>query len=179
MTATRIALRHATVAALKAGVPAFGERVYASHSIPKNERQLPCALVFTQGEQITDLAESTKHHKRTVRLVVAIVDHGHDAVDDALDGLAALVEAVMYADSTMGGTVSDVSLQQIDGPDLVSEGARIDGTIALVYEALYDTEWQEPESALEDLETVRVQYEIHTPRAGAEAADLIEVEVAP
>lgn len=179
MTATRKALRHATVAQVKAGVPALGQRVFASRAIPVHERQLPCALVYTEGEQIGNLAESTKHHARRVRLVVTVLEQGFDQVDDSLDDLAAAVEAAIYSDATVGGTVADVTLAQIEGPALVDTGARVDGEIRLVYEALYDTEYQEPESELVDLETVRVEYETHAPRAGAEAADLIEVEVAP
>jgi hypothetical protein len=179
MTATRKAMRGATVALLKAGVPALGERVWAQRTIPLSVRQLPAAVVYCLGEQISVLGESTKHHSRRVRLAVHLVDHGFDDVDDRLDDLATVVERVMYDDSTLGGTVADVTLTAVEGPDLTADGERVEGELRLIYEAVYDTEHEADEDALENLEAVRVEYETHAPRAGAEAVDLVEVEVAP
>lgn len=183
MTATRKAMRRATVAILKAGVPALGERVWAQRTLPLSLQQLPAAVVYCLGEQISVLGESTKHHSRRVRLAVHLADHGHEgadvSVDDRLDDLAEVVERVMYEDQTLGGTVADVTLTAVEGPELTADGQLVGGELRLIYEALYDTEHEADEDALEDLESVRVEYETHAPRAGAEAVDLVEVEVAP
>ena len=183
MTAQRKALRAATVAVIAQRVPAMGGRVFGQRAIPLQEASLPAACVYTAGEQIATISDSTKLHSRRVRLVVHIIGQAHDhtgaGLDDQLDDLADAVEAAIYADSTLGGAVSDVTLTAIEGPDLADSGAVVIGEIRVVYEAVYDTELRDADESLPGLESVRVEYETHAPRAGAEAADLIPIEVAP
>jgi hypothetical protein len=177
VTLARIAIRAAVVTALKAGIPALGDRVFPHRAIPLQTTQLPAALVYTTAEAISELAQSPVHLKRALRLVVHVRAAGNEAVEDQLDTIAGAVETVLYA-ADFSAVASDWGLSSIEGPEVDGEGERYIGDVAVVWEFLYETDPLAGELATDDFELAHIELETHEARTGPEAEADVELEVA-
>ena len=151
MSHVRTQIRQA-VAALLTGLPSTLARVFVSRpdARPLQAYEIPCLLI-SRG----DVSENTDPIDmawpgglmRDFVLVVSCVAAANESLDDALDTMAAEVEAQMGAVTTLGGLIKHISPPTTDSViDALAEvpAARID----LSYTISYMTFSNAPETAI-------------------------------
>jgi hypothetical protein len=153
--------------------------VYASRATPLQGRQLPAALVMTSGESVTLLSQAPMLERRALRLEVHVLVDGDERCDDVVDEVTEEVEQAIFEAGRLEGTVADIYLTGVEGPELFEPADRIVAAVRLMFEALYEVERQEAPEPTVDLRKVHGEWETHAPRAGAELAADVTVEVAP
>ena len=124
----RKAIRHAVVAQLT-GKTSAGQSVFATREVPWRQVELPGISVYT-------LEEDDQNGKRPVKLAVLLVASLNEKVDDALDDLAAEVEAVLNADLSFGGTAMASRYTGMLEEILENQGVPV-GAMRITYEAWY------------------------------------------
>lgn len=146
MSHVRTQLRNATIAALKAGVPAFGSRVEKVRGYRRTAGMLPSAEVSTPAEEVVgDSMDGLL--MREVELMIAIRVTGSDEVEDACDALAAAVETALFDDTDVMALVVDLTPASMDFEmegDAETRVARMDLRWAAVVRTMQD----DPETAL-------------------------------
>lgn len=168
-------IRAATVAQLQAAGMATGDRVFGSRVLPFQQAELPAASVYTRGEQIAQIVEEPRAHRRTTELVVELAaDALSGQVDDELDLLAHAAEGAIWGDETLGGCATELEFLRVEGPTLEANGNLVIGAVALVFGATYEAEAPRAEVA-DEFQVAEVDYETHEPRPGPEAEDTITV----
>jgi len=177
VTLARIAIRGAVVAALKAAIPALGNRVYSHRAIPLQTSQLPAAVVYTTGESIAELAQAPILLKRTVRLVVHVIAAANEALEDQLDTIGAAVEAAIYA-ANLRPVAARWGLSSIEGPEVDGEGERLIGEVRIVWDFLYESDPEQGAPATDDWLLAHIEIDSHAPRTGPEAVADVELEPA-
>jgi hypothetical protein len=99
-------------ATLVTGLATTGARVYQSRVYPLRDSDLPCLLVTTDDEDITNAAISTMLLERTLQLRVRACQKLTANLDDSLDQMVKEVEQVLNA-STLGGLCKPLAIQSI------------------------------------------------------------------
>lgn len=138
------------VAAVLAGLPTTGPRVFKSRVWPLADDKLPCLLVFTRRDQVQDASMGRPRRlNRGVEVIVeGVVAAASEDLDDTLDIIAAEVEAAMGADPTLGGVVKQCLLDGSTSELRASEGEKPVGAIQLVFIATYRTVEGDPSTAI-------------------------------
>lgn len=126
------------VAGILDGATAAGSRVYRTRKIPHRREELPVINVYTLEESIDpeSLNMSPRELQRDITLVLECwVSAADDRVDDTMDALAEQVEAAMHADFYLSDTAAD-SMLQSTSLQVMEEGDRLLGMVALVYSVM-------------------------------------------
>lgn len=120
----------ASIAALVTGLASTGPRVFQSRMRPQSDAILPCLLVTTADEEITQSQIGGLFERRLSLIIIGIAKQ-NNAIDDALDQIAAEVETQMVIDhrATLVGIETDFD-DETDKPV---------GRIALRYQIIYYT----------------------------------------
>lgn len=134
MTHARQQIREA-VAAKVSGLTTTGSRVYQSRLHALRDSNLPCLLVNTDDE---DIETELSLFNRRLDLKIRAVAKATADLDDALDTIAAEVEAVLGSGITAGGKRLFPSLTSIQ-VDMVDELEKPAGVITLTYSVPYFT----------------------------------------
>lgn len=132
----RAAIRKAVVAALT-GAPELSGRVSSSRVRRTQDTELPVALVYSLAEpaQEMDLARSLS---RKLSIVVELRVKATDALDDAIDDLAVVVEETMSVDPKFGMLALDSYLESTQ-IGLNGETEYKHGVALLTYAVTYRT----------------------------------------
>lgn len=128
MSHVRTQLRTAT-AALLAGLPTTGARVFQSYVPPRNAADLPCILLTTGSEDIEAGTVSGSQDRR-LNITVRGLAMANSSLDATLDAIALEVETALSA-----GTYQ---LKSID-TDFDDSLEKPVGSISLIFEILYFT----------------------------------------
>lgn len=145
MSHARKQIRDAFAAAVT-GLPTTGARVYIGRVHPLADGHEPSLLIYTGPESVEAHAMGRPRPLlRTLTLHAHAVVSATDGVEDALDQIAAEVEAAIGADETLGGlalaTLHTGSLPERDG-----EGRLIAGSRRLDFEVQYRTTDADPQT---------------------------------
>ena len=170
MTQTRIDIRTNVVDALKAAGLVVGDRVFKNRVRPWQHEELPAITVYTTSEDLE--RQSEDYHVRKMELVVeAVIDAKEAELDDQLDLLSAAIEAVVWADETLGCCAEDLEQLRVEGP-ILAEGSPLTGSLRVVFELSYSEERQRsiPPNALL---TANVKTDTDQSNADPEAEDQI------
>lgn len=142
MAHQRTLIRYAYIAALT-GATAAGARVYNTRVDPHRKGALPALSVYTLGEESADTSSTPRELARAVRVEIAGWASGTDSgeVADALDVIAAQVEAVIDADPYLGGAASDSVLESttIEIREDDGRSSPLIGIVTLTYSVSYYT----------------------------------------
>lgn len=145
MSHVRKQIRDAAIAAIKAGVSAFGDRVDKVRGFPRNMDRLPAAEVSTPGEDVSgDTMDGVL--TRDIELTVTIFATG-DVVEDQCDALAVGVEKALYGDATVMGLVKEITPESM-AFEITAEGERRTGRMVLSWSAQVQTFETDPETAI-------------------------------
>lgn len=123
-------IRAAAADAISAGVPDFGGRVFRSRVHPTDASDLPCALVYAEGETISASAgvPGRRVQSREISLVVVIVADGERPdLDEVIDDLSTQVEEVLMtapAFSAVSGATLVTSFEARGGASALSGNGR-------------------------------------------------------
>lgn len=163
------------------GATAAGARVYATRVLSLRRQELPAISVYTLEESVE--GDSVTHAPRELTrgmplIIEAWVAPGDAAaVDDAMDDIAEEIETAMHADPYLTDTAAESVLDSTT-LEVVQEGDRLMGLVALTYQVTYRT-FAPVAPVLDDLETVHATYnlgnEVHPDEV---AQDSIAVEAA-
>lgn len=147
MTHVRAQIR-ATVKTTVTGLATTGSNVFASRVRPVSDGDLPCLLVYTLEEESEPLSKgSPPALVRTLDLVIEGLARSKTALDDALDQIAAEVEAALAADLTLGGLARFSALTS-SAVAVDAEGDSNYGAIRMTLTVEYHTAGNDPETAL-------------------------------
>lgn len=181
MSHPRKLIRHAIRDALD-GATAAGARVYATRKLPLRRIELPAVTVWTLEESVA--ADSRESAPRELERELSVVIEGWvsvagDAADDAMDDLAEQIEAAMNADRYLGDTAAD-SVLDSTAMEVVEDGDRLMGLVALSYSVTYYTEVAEDGAPVDDFLTAEVTHDlggnVHPDEV---AVDLVTIQEAP
>lgn len=157
----RQTIRNAVVERLRAPLPdqscgsagptAAGCRVFSGRVRPLFPKDLPAILVYARQERAdpdSRAADGQRPLRRRLDLAVEIVAMAREDLDDALDSLAAQVEARLdgfeiptHRTARLGLTDTEI--------DLVGEGEQMLGAARLTWTITYYTpSWQDPDAGL-------------------------------
>lgn len=136
-------IRDQYVAALKIGVPAVANRVYASRVYPLAKAELPGIVVYTLGDTIveTTLGEP-QLLVRQLELAVQAIVRATEHLDGELDALALAIEQTLSDDQLVGGLANDSDLVET-AIDMI-DGDQPLGTVTLTYRITYSINEHEP-----------------------------------
>ena len=137
------------VAAIVTGLTTTSTRVYQSAVYNVQESQLPCLLVYTRSEEITEAntIAAPRQINRELELVVEGKAQATSNLDDLLDTIGAEVEAAVSNDPTLNINVMDTMLADVS-IDYSVEGDKPIGSIAMRYRILYRTAENNPTSII-------------------------------
>lgn len=172
----RKVIRHAIRDALL-GQTAAGLRVKATRVLSLRRSELPAIAVYTPEEAVDSDSVATAPRELTRQMPVVIegwVSVAGEDADDAMDDLAEQIEAAMHADPYFGETVADSILDDTI-MEVVQEGDRLMGFVALTYAVSYRTEAPEAPVGLDDFRTVHATHDV----GGEPAEDQFTVQEAP
>jgi len=128
------------------GLTTTGTTVYRSRVYPHDT--LPSLACYALHERIDD--DMLTQGSKEVRLLEMMIEGRARAVtdlDDTLDQIAAEVEAVIYADTTLDGLVKDMRLEETT-IELSDEAQQPTGLLRLRVSAFYRIDAQDPETVL-------------------------------
>lgn len=137
----RSLIRQAVRECLAQALPALASRIHLHRAVPLTKQRLPALLLYAREERIDDAyAADPGPRRRLMTLAVEIVAAGHEA-HERIDALAAVVEAALEADETLGG--------RVEGSRLVRTEIEQDGdgetplcACRLSFEIAYWTQWR-------------------------------------
>lgn len=145
MTHIRTQIRQEVVNLLKGNTVA-GNKVYGSRIRPLDN--LPAIAVFTLNEEAETVTISyPRTQSRNLNLAVEIYVKANTGFDDEADALAAEVEALLAADTSLGGLAKDIKLVAT-GLLFSGEGEKPAAIATLTYSVLYQTKENNPETLL-------------------------------
>ena len=169
----RQAIREACKTILVSANTAAGSRVYETRLTPWEAVKLPAIAVYALEETIDqDQSRETAPRQLWRNLTLEIVGavRAGDNVDDALDDMAASIEAAMNADRWISGTVGDSLL---DSTNIAIEvtGDKPIGFVVLNYAVTYFTESPtEATQVVSPLEGFDIQTSLEDAQAEADRA---------
>lgn len=173
------------VAALLKDKTNAGSRVWPSRVRHWNAHKFPAIGVYTPDEN-SDLADaSPRRYDRTVTVLVECLATADEGLDNAIDTLAAQVEAVLLADPTWGGVAGDPSspgtptalMGTTTGFD--GEGENVTACLIMTWEADYVTRPLDADpTTLDEFRTAHVDWDLAEPEPDADpdAEDTITLE---
>jgi hypothetical protein len=136
----RAAIRHAVRDLLIAADTLAGERVHPTRVLSIRKKELPLIAVYTSEEQVDAATDrAPRELTRTIDLEIAAwVDPGPGGakVDDAMDAIAAQIEAAMHADPYLADTASE-SVLVSTSMGVQGEGDDLLGLVTLSYDVTY------------------------------------------
>lgn len=133
------------IATAVTGLAVTGSNVFQSRVYPVEKANLPCLLVFTEGEsvEIETAGISALQRRNTVVTVQAIASATAD-LDDTLDTICSQVETAIYGASTIS---NDTRLLNTD-IELTAIGEKPVGTATMTYSMILSTFEGSPDTAL-------------------------------
>lgn len=138
-------VRSAAVAAFR-GLPTIGNKVFSGRIAPIGKDEMPCLNILLVDED-SDW-DSAPNFARKGRLIIeGRLQARPDDLLDALDELAALVEARAYApDTTFDDLLQNIDppTTQIDLPEPNDGNARPTGVIRILFPVTYRTAFNDP-----------------------------------
>jgi hypothetical protein len=137
----RRSIREAAAAALT-GLATTGSRVYQSRLYTLRDADLPCLLINTDDEAITNATLGSQILERQLTLTVRCVAKATASLDDVLDQIIEEVEPVLN-DATLGGSAKALQLQSI-GIEMVDTLDKPAGVATLTYTGTYYTAGNAP-----------------------------------
>lgn len=121
------------------GLGLIGARVYASRQYPMASAELPGLCVYTTQEASQpEIMRSPRRLIRELSIVVECYARATDGVDNALDNIAAQVEAAIGTDPTLGSKVRRVHISQTETM-MTNDGEQPVGVARLTFTAEYAT----------------------------------------
>lgn len=145
MSHVRKQLRDAVIAAIKAGAPAFNNRVDKARGFMRNTDLLPCAEVSTPGEQAQGVTTDNMI-ARNIELVVTISAAASDTVEDQCDALAVAVEKAVLSPSVLD-LAQEITPESM-GFEISTEGEQRIGRMQLSWAVIIHTFENDPETAI-------------------------------
>lgn len=139
MHARRV-IREAAAAAVT-GLATTGSRVYQSRLYTLRDADLPCLLINTDDETITNTTIGSQILERQLTLTVRCVAKATASLDDTLDQIILEVEPVLNG-ASFGGA-KDLQLQSI-GIEMVDTLDKPAGVATLNYTGTYYTAGNAP-----------------------------------
>jgi hypothetical protein len=134
MAHLRKQIRAEVVATLDA-VPRLNTRVHKTRLKPFAQNMLPRVCVYTTEE--ASGSDGTAHAlQRQMSLTVEIILAANEAIDDAVDDLAELIETALAADRSRGGLAFDTTLTSTR-LSVHQEGEEKTGHGVLTYAVIY------------------------------------------
>jgi len=116
--------------------------VTSNRTDPLQGGELPCITLHTRSEVVEEV-NLRRRQKRTMDLFVDAYAKAGDGLDDALDGMAAGIEAALAGAPKLGGLVERISLADTL-TDLLREGETPAGVARLHFVVTYGTEFGAP-----------------------------------
>lgn len=145
MTHARRSIREAAAAAVT-GLATTGSRVYQSRLYTLRDADLPCLLVNTDDEAISNAVVASQILERQLTITVRCVAKATANLDDVLDQIIEEVEPVLNG-ATLGGSAKTLQLQSI-GIEMVETLDKPAGVATLTYTATYYTAGNAPGTPL-------------------------------
>lgn len=112
-------------------------RVFAARAIPLMETELPCILVYTADESVSEFVSAPRELQRQLSVLVEAVVRDADA-DSVLDDLCEAIEDAMNIDNSFGDRVADSILTATE-LTVNREGDQLIGSAILHYTVTYFT----------------------------------------
>jgi hypothetical protein len=141
MTHVRRDIREAVATALT-GLATTGARVYQSRIFTLRDADLPCLLINTDDEAITNATLGSQILERQLTVTVRCVAKANANLDDTLDQIIEEVEPVLNG-ATLSGSAKNLQLQGI-GIEMVDTLDKPAGVATLTYTATYYTAGNAP-----------------------------------
>lgn len=141
----------ALVAALVAGVPAVGGRVFDSRVEPLAPDELPAIVVFEGGEEIRypEIVEGDNRRQiRSQRVQIHLIESALSGVVADIRARRLDAERVLAADLTIGGLARDSRLLSVSAPRIDEAVEDPVAITTLLFEAEVWTLEQSPDVAL-------------------------------
>jgi hypothetical protein len=146
MSHVRTQLRDAAIAAIKAGVPGFSNRVEKARGFGRNVDRLPVAEISTPSEQVT--GDAIGLLTRDIELSVTVhVAAGGPGVEDDADALAVGIEKALYGSSAFMGIVKELTPESMSF-EVQGEGQKRVGQMQISWSCVVQTEETDPETAI-------------------------------
>ncbi len=148
----RQVIRDAVATALT-GATAAGDSVFPSRVLPYVLPDLPVLSVYTPRDNVDQESATTAPREltRELTIIVEAMSSPGPSVDDTLDDLAAEIEAAMHADPYFGDVCADSILTTTE-IELIEDGEKSLGWMALTYSVTYQTQAPEAPTDLDDFE---------------------------
>ena len=140
----------AAVVARLTGLATTGARVYAERpeAYALQESDLPCLLVYDDGEQAVDLVLATRIVERTVALRVEGVAKAASGLSATLRTICSEVETALGSAVTVDGRAVDVFYRRTEAIAPDAESDRPVGRVVLSFEAQLATAAAAPDALL-------------------------------
>lgn len=133
--------------------------IYTGRVQPTHSDKMPFANVET-GTETSERHVDQYREVRTVRVYIRLYDAADEHLDDKLDNLAEIVEALLGHDQTLGGLVETWDYKGVE-PDTASAARVEDGSLSLEYECKYL--WS-PVADVASFITASAQIDMSSPR---------------
>lgn len=129
------------------GLTTSGARVYQSRVYPLDDSKLPCLLVNTDDETVTDRTDNAPSVlSRSLTLIIKAVARQAADLDDKLDTMVKEVETAL-GDSVLGGLVKSLNLEGLE-IEMSGETEKPSGIATMKFTATYFTVANTPTTAL-------------------------------
>lgn len=135
------------------------DRVFSNRARQLWPEELPAIMVYTRTESASEFGSAPRTLKREIRLAVEVVAKADEDLDDELDRISEQVEALIGSDDTLGGTVADVVIQDLE-MSLSGQGETVFGSSVMTFRVTYFREIVADSSELPNLERVNIKYDL-------------------
>lgn len=130
------------VANLVTGLASTGTNVFQNRVYPLEETNLPCILIGSSEEVVTEHYDATYQLRELTVTVTGVVKAGAD-VDDALDDISEQVEIALYGDRQLSGLAKFGGLQE-SIIEIMGDAELPTGQVEMSFMYLYNTDGQAP-----------------------------------
>lgn len=145
----RTQIRDAAVNALDA-LTTTSNRCYGGRPGTRPLQTLPALLIYTKDEEVQRVSRLASGAFRMERICSLVVE-GYVAevadADKSCDTINAEVEAVLGANTTLGGLAKDIELQRVEKED-AEESEKPTYVVRMTYRCSYSTTETDPTTAL-------------------------------
>ena len=149
-------IRKKIQALLIAGAVVDDEKVFANRAFTYNADKLPAINIQTLTESAALWSVTTPTYKRTLKVAIICATKALKDIDDTLDDLIESIEAIIFADDTLGGLVENLRYSDTELNIQVGDGQV--AAIAIKFDMDYYTDHPTAVENLDDFEKMHHEF---------------------
>ena len=132
------------------------EKVFANRSFSYHADKLPAINIQTLTESASLWSVTKLTYKRTLKVAIICATQANEDIDDILDDLIESIEAIIFADDTLGGLVENLRYSDTELNIQVGDG-QVAG-IAIKFDMDYYTDHQITNENLDDFGKIHHEF---------------------